>query len=72
MVLNCPQLVLLVPKGTNCETDASALMRLAFFAFKMASFLKRKSPESIEITSIQQLRLFVNVFPNMLYHVGII
>gem|GEM_PF-6532753 len=33
MVLFYSQLVPLVTKGTNCETGASALMRLAFFSF---------------------------------------
>ena len=47
-------------------------MRLAFFAFKIASFPKRKSLKSVGITSIQQLFLFVNIFSNMLYLVEII
>jgi len=47
-------------------------MRLAFLAFKMTAFPKRKSPKSVGITSIQQLLCFVNIFSNMLYSVGII
>jgi len=47
-------------------------MRLAFFAFKMIENPNCKNLKGIEITSIQQLWLFVNIFSNMLYLVGII